>query len=72
MSGRSYNQRDLKIIFINEQTYIRSYLPLKFKAKPEEEEQYNVRMEYRDDDDESESESVNEFLKVDEKKEDED
>ncbi|CAK79900.1 unnamed protein product (macronuclear) [Paramecium tetraurelia] len=38
MTGITYNQRALKIIFINEQTYIRSYIPLKLKQQPEIEE----------------------------------
>ncbi|CAD8068021.1 unnamed protein product [Paramecium sonneborni] len=46
MYGRTYNQRALKIIFINEQTYIRSYIPLKLKQQPESEE---VRMNQEQD-----------------------
>lgn len=38
MYGRTYNQRPLKVIFINEGTYLRSYVPLKLKQPPEGEE----------------------------------
>ncbi|CAK75433.1 unnamed protein product (macronuclear) [Paramecium tetraurelia] len=56
MYGRTYNQRALKIIFINEQTYIRSYIPLKLKQQPETEDMLNREQDKYDDEDFEEEE----------------
>ncbi|CAD8152457.1 unnamed protein product [Paramecium pentaurelia] len=56
MYGRTYNQRSLKIIFINEQTYIRSYIPLKLRQQPETEELLKREQDKYDDEEFEEEE----------------